>query len=151
VTAIVLAMLALSSGVAPIDLARPLSPTAPTPVAPRLTGPAVIVLWASWCQPCLAELQRLPKLMAAAAPLPIVTLAVDPPDMARQTLTDRRMPLANAFADGRDPRVVLEAWGGKGSALPIAVAIDRDGKICGRKLGLLGTDQLKEWAVRCSQ
>lgn len=109
----------------------------------------MVVLWASWCASCKAEIARLPRLADAAAPLPIHTLAIDPPDLARRTLLERGQPIAGAYADGRSPRAVLDAWGGPGAALPIAVALDRDGKVCGRKLGLLGTDQLKEWAAKC--
>lgn len=116
---------------------------------PALKGPAVVVLWASWCASCKAELARLPRLAAAAAPLPIRTLAIDPPDRARALLVQRGMPTAGAYADGRDPRAVLDQWGGAGSALPIAVAIDSTGKICGRKRGLLGTDQLRQWSAAC--
>ena len=116
---------------------------------PALKGPAVVVLWASWCASCKAELERLPRLAAAAAPLPIRTLAVDPPDRARALLIQRGMSTDGAYADGRDPRAVLDQWGGAGSALPVAVAIDSAGKICGRKLGLLGTDQLRQWSAAC--
>lgn len=121
------------------------------PGAPPLRGPAVVVLWASWCVSCRAELARLPSLAAAASPLPIRTLAIDPPETVRPLLADRGLPRAGAYADGRAPRVVLDAWGGPGSALPVAVAIDKAGRVCGRKLGLLGTDQLREWAARCSR
>lgn len=114
-----------------------------------LKGPAVVVLWASWCASCKAELERLPRLTAAAAPLPVRTLAIDPPARTRALLIQRQMPTLGAFADARDPRRVLDDWGGPGAALPIAVALDSQGKICGRKLGLLGTDQLKQWATIC--
>lgn len=117
--------------------------------APSLRGPAVVVLWASWCASCKAELEPLPRLAAAAAPLPIRTLALDPPAVAARLLQERGQALASAYADRRDPRVVLDAWGGPGSALPVAVALDGSGRICGRKLGLLGTDQLRAWAARC--
>lgn len=129
-------------------------PVAPQPLNPSVSAiphPAVVVLWATWCVSCRAEVARLPGLVAAAAPLPIVTLAIDSPAVAKRALADRHLEPIAAFADGRDPRIVLDEWGGAGSALPVAVAIDRDGRICGRKLGLLGTDQLKDWAARCSK
>lgn len=129
---------------APVSSAQPLSPG-----DGPLAGPTVVVLWASWCASCRAELARLPTITAAAAPLPVRTLAIDAPELARKTLTARGQSLRDAYADGRAPRAVLNDWGGPGAALPIAVALDRNGKICGRKLGLLGTDQLKAWATQC--
>lgn len=140
----------LLAGLAAITASAPV----PQPINPALSQiphPAVVVLWASWCVSCRAELARLPSLATAAAPLPIVTLAIDPPERAKRVLAERGMQSIAAFADGRDPRIVLNEWGGKGSALPIAVAIGPAGKICGRKLGLLGTNQLREWATRCSR
>jgi thiol-disulfide isomerase/thioredoxin len=138
-------LLSLMIAAAPVAGAEPLAPG-----APPLSGPAVVVLWASWCASCRAELERLPGLATAAAPLPVRTLAIDPPERARALLVQRGQPVDGAYADRRDPRSVLDAWGGRGSALPVAVALDASGRVCGRKLGLLGTDQLRAWAVRCS-
>lgn len=139
-------ILTLAAAALPTGSARPL-----TAAAPALHGPAIVVLWASWCASCQAEVARLPRLAADAAPLPIVTLAIDPPARALALLVERGQPTANAYADDRAPRAVLDDWGGAGSALPVAVALDRHGQVCGRKFGLLGTDQLREWAMRCSR
>lgn len=141
-----MAGLAVIAATAAMAFAQPV-----TPGAAPLAGPAVVVLWASWCVACKAELARLPRIAPAAAPLPVVTLAIDPVATARATLAGRKLSAATAFADSRAPRVVLDAWGGPGSALPIAVAVDRNGQVCGRKLGLLGTDQLRAWAKTCSR
>lgn len=138
-----IALVALAS--APLAHAEPISPSHDT-----LAGPTVVLLWASWCASCKAELERLPRLSSAASPLPIRTLAIDPPGLARDTLLARHQPIDGAFADRRPARAVLDDWGGAGAALPLAVAVDRHGRICGRKRGLLGTDQLRDWASRCS-
>lgn len=116
-----------------------------------LSGPAVVILWASWCASCQAELARLPALASAAEPLPIKTLAIDPAERARALLMTRGRTIRGAYADRRPPRAVLDDWGGEGSVLPVAVALDAQGRICGRKIGLLGTNQLREWAARCSK
>lgn len=138
-----LALAALLTGQA-IEQAEPLDAA-----TPALRGPAVVVLWASWCTTCRAELERLPLLAQAARPLAISTVAIDPPERARSLMVRRGMSTLRAYADRRDPRTVLDSWGGPGAALPVAVALDSHGQVCGRKLGLLGTDQLRAWAQRC--
>ncbi|MDF0490337.1 TlpA disulfide reductase family protein [Sphingomonas sp. H39-1-10] len=111
------------------------------------SGPAIVVLWATWCASCIGELKRLPALAAAARPLPVVTLAIDPPQRARRAMEQAGLDTRNAFADPGEPAAVLAKWGG--TALPLAVAIDAHGKVCGRKRGLLGSDQMKQWAKAC--
>lgn len=115
--------------------------------APAFSGPAVVILWATWCANCAAELKRLPSLISAARPLPVVTLAIDPPERARRAMQQAGLDTRKAFADPGEPATVLARWGG--TALPLAVAIDAHGEVCGRKRGLLGSDQLRQWAKAC--
>ncbi len=116
-----------------------------------LPRPSVVMLWGSWCASCGAEIRRVPALAAAARPLPMITLAIDPPDKAAAALSRAGLSIDNAFSDDRDPATVLREWGGDGALLPLAVAIDAQGKVCGVKRGLLGTDQLRAWSKTCSR
>lgn len=122
----------------------PLDRTAPKPIP----LPSVVVLWGSWCASCAAELRRLDGMAASARPLPIVTLALDPPERARAALSRNGLKQGTAYADSGDIATVLARWGGR--ALPLAVALDAQGRVCGRRAGLLGTDQLKLWGKQCS-
>ncbi|WP_375397155.1 TlpA family protein disulfide reductase [uncultured Sphingomonas sp.] len=109
------------------------------------------MLWGTWCASCAAEIKRVPALAGIARPLPFVTLAIDPAHKARTALVKSGSPIGDAYADDRPPAEVLADWGGKGAILPLAVAIDRQGRVCGRKRGLLGTDQVRQWARQCSR
>ncbi len=77
--------------------------------AGALRGPAVVILWASWCVPCRAELKRMPSFRKAAAPLKIATLALEPPGSARRFAERARLDLGEAYADPRPPAEVLAA------------------------------------------
>ncbi|WDF70918.1 TlpA disulfide reductase family protein [Novosphingobium sp. KACC 22771] len=128
------------------------APTIPARIdghRPSLFKPSVIILWATWCGSCVAELRRIPRLQQVAGHLRIATLAMDPPERARVVLEREGIDTANAFADSGQPRAVLAKWGG--IMLPLAVAVDGHGQICGRKRGLLGIDDIKRWALSCSK
>lgn len=114
-----------------------------------LPHPAVVMLWATWCASCAAEVRRVPVLAAAAGSLPFVTLAIDPAETAKAAIPKTGLPLARAYADGRPPAEVLADWGGRGAILPLAVAIDRHGRVCASRRGLLGTDQIRQWSRQC--
>lgn len=136
--------------------ALPTPATAPVEHAMAIDGslrplprPGIVMLWATWCASCAGEIKRVPSLARAAAPMPFVTLAIDPADKARRGLAAAGLSTDGAFADARDPAAVLGGWGGAGAMLPLAVAIDRAGNVCATKRGLLGTDQLQAWKTRC--
>jgi thiol-disulfide isomerase/thioredoxin len=88
----------------------------------------VINFWATWCQPCIAEIPSLAKLSQALAPHDIAVLPLS---------TDRGGAKVVAAWYGQhdvtglpilvDPRGVLShAWGGQG--IPTTHIIARDGK-----------------------
>lgn len=116
-----------------------------------LPRPAIILFWATWCASCRGEMRRLPEIGAAAGDIPVATIALDPPATARAAIDTFGIPLRTAYADGRKPEQVLAEWGGGIVSLPLAVALDRGGQVCARKHGLLGTDEVKAWAARCSR
>jgi hypothetical protein len=111
--------------------------------------PRVLMLWRADCGPCLLELGNLKALEAGARPTDLVLVALDPPAVARDKLKAMGVtPVRQWYALG-DNAAVLTALGGPPPRLPLAVAIDR-GRICAKRIGLLGADIVKQWARTCS-
>lgn len=133
-------------GAAPIGTVDvvPLGRTAEVP------HPAIVFLWATWCVPCSRELPLALRMATAGAPLPMVTLALDPSEQAAARLESMKLPKDNAFAAPGDPKTVLEKLGGTPAMLPLALALNSKGEICGTRHGLLGIEQLHAWAKACS-
>lgn len=111
--------------------------------------PRVLVLWRADCGPCLLELGNLKALEAGARPADLVLVALDPPAVARAKLKAMGVAPARQWYALDDNAAVLTALGGAPPRLPLAVAVDR-GRICAKRIGLLGTDIVKQWARTCS-
>ena len=66
---------------------------APVTLASLRGRPVLVNLWASWCEPCQAEVPTLAKLHRRG--LQVVGISVDPKaETARRTVTSERMPYA---------------------------------------------------------
>ena len=116
-----------------------------------LPYPSVVVVWATWCVPCARELPLALGMAPAAAPLPMVSLALDPPDKAAARLAQLKITPHRAFAAPGDIGTVLRTLGGAPASLPLVFALNAKGDICGVRHGLLGGDQLRQWAGTCSR
>lgn len=137
-----------ADGAQPFPISVPVA-SVDVSAATRLPRSTIVMLWASWCAACRAELKTFTAMRFAAAPLTVATLAFDPQAKAVEGLRAAGASSINAFYTEADPAVVLSRLGGLPARLPLAVAIDANGELCGVRHGLLGTDQLREWATTC--
>jgi len=103
------------------------------------SSPRRIVLFgAHWCAPCRAELQALPALAAAAAPVPIVLAWIDRPP--RTAFSQVPAPAARALA---------KRIAGDGYGLPFAALLDADGTPCAIRRGPLLPADVREFVDAC--
>jgi len=120
------------------------------PSSPVLSGPFIALVWKSDCGPCLTELGYLAALQAASGGR-LVTVSLDPLDLARATLAERDVPTHAAYAATGDARAILTSLSGDKAQLPLSVAVSPSGEICASHTGLLGTDRARAWAETCSK
>jgi thiol-disulfide isomerase/thioredoxin len=111
--------------------------------------PAVLLFWRSDCAPCLIELRGLSGLQAAAAPAPVVTVALEAPASATQGLRKMGVAPDRAWLSRTEASLTLLAFGPAPARLPLAVALDSRGAVCAQHVGLLGTDRVRQWMKQC--
>lgn len=113
-----------------------------------LKPPFVALVWKADCGPCLIELGYLDKLQQAAGGR-IVSLSLDPPELAAETLAERAVPDHAAYVASGEAKAILATLSGGATRLPLSVAVDAHGEICARHVGLLGTQTAEDWSEAC--
>lgn len=131
---------AVAAGLATASPAR-------TDEAPRWPTNTVLLFVAGWCAPCHAELREMDALAAAAEPR---RLLVVPADQTRSTAAMvRPLPAARVW---RDPAVLRALWSGAlGAGLPLTLATDGEGRVCGEHRRVLRPGDLAALAARCGR
>jgi cytochrome c biogenesis protein CcmG/thiol:disulfide interchange protein DsbE len=110
--------------------------------AVRLAGlrgrPLVLNLWASWCEPCRAELPMLADLAGAAgSSLRVLGVDVqDDPASALSLLTDSDVHYASVRDDDAGTKAPLR-WTG----LPMTLFVDADGVVTHTQRGVITSDE----------
>ena len=119
------------------------------PAAPAVSS--VIMFWRADCGPCRLELSDLKALRSAAAPLRVRLVGLQSAAALREGLRASGLPAEESLVASGDPAQVLTAWGGAPPRLPLAVAVDAHGNVCGRHTGLVGSDRMAMWSRSCTR
>ncbi|HMA49442.1 MAG TPA: hypothetical protein VKP60_06790 [Magnetospirillaceae bacterium] len=111
--------------------------------------PLVLIFWRADCAPCLIELRQAKDYLSAAPPGRVLFVGLQERAALRASAEKARLPAAQVVRATAAPEAVLTAFGGSPPALPLAVALDKDGAICARHSGLLGTELMRQWVLTC--
>ncbi|MCJ7582693.1 MAG: redoxin domain-containing protein [Candidatus Aminicenantes bacterium] len=100
----------------------------------------LIDLWATWCGPCVAEMENLHKTYEKfkEAGFEILSISLDPSvDEARSFQKNKwPMPWLNAFSEGEFDSKAAELF--EVTGIPTPILVDRDGKIIAMESDLRG-------------
>jgi thiol-disulfide isomerase/thioredoxin len=104
----------------------------------------VVNFWASWCEPCRAEIPEFIELQNKFRDrgLVFIGIAIDQPERAATFSKDIGINYPVLVGDLK-AMSLADAAGNKQGALPFTVVIDRTGTIVGTKLGRLSKDKLE--------
>lgn len=110
--------------------------------------PHVVVVWMESCAPCMEELRHLREIADRTPGWDFVTLALDAPADARAALPVEATFAKAWVAEGK-PADVLARLNPPLGALPMTIALSSRGRVCARRVGLLGSDIINGWTQQC--
>jgi peroxiredoxin len=99
--------------------------------------------WATWCQPCLAEMPGFVQLQAKYKQQGLEVVGVSVSD-AREDLPPfaRTHEINYTLLVGQDHDELMNAYDAA-AAIPVSVIIGRNGTICDRHMGIVDLEQIE--------
>lgn len=110
----------------------------------RLRGlvgtPVVLNFWATWCEPCEAELETFARLRAAyGSHVPLLAISAEAPGVARTRLAAEHI---DAIAVDDDGHRIADLYAV--SAIPVTLVLGRDGRVAHVSIGQIDWPELRE-------
>ncbi len=107
--------------------------------------PLVVNFWARWCPPCRAEIPELSAFQKAhRGQIEVLGIGLEEdPEAVTAFMKQHKMDYA-VFLSGKQGTPLMQALGNKQGGLPYTLFIDRQGRVVGKKLGLLRSADLEK-------
>ncbi len=102
--------------------------------------PVVVNFWATWCEPCEAELETFARLRDAfGSRVPLLAISAEAPGVARAYLAARRIDAIPIEDDGHRITDLYTV-----SAIPVTLVLGRDGAVTHVSVGQIDWRELRE-------
>jgi len=111
-------------------------------------GRAIVLnFWASWCEPCIAEIPHLVALQKRYRErgLSVVGVGIDDPAKLRNVARTLEINYPVLVANQDRARALLKSWGDKAGVVPYLVLLDGNGQVSATHLGPIDQDGLDEF------
>jgi hypothetical protein len=112
-------------------------------------GVTVVAFWRADCAPCRLELRAARDYALAARPGRFLFVGLQDAGALNAAAGEANAPPAMLLRAVGSAPSILAAYGGAPPRLPLAVAFTPSGRVCARRSGLLGTDQVAAWVGDC--
>ncbi|MGE5386551.1 MAG: TlpA family protein disulfide reductase [Betaproteobacteria bacterium] len=101
--------------------------------------PLIVNFWARWCPPCREEIPELKRIQALQGEqgLEVVGIGIEEDHDGVLRFINANAMNYPVLLTGDQGNALMKAVGNNTLALPYTLAIDREGRIVGRKLGLM--------------
>ena len=114
-----------------------------------ITGKKLVLLWRADCVPCMAEMNIISKYSLSNPNLPIVIISLNGAKDARAKLPTEFSRNTSVLVSQNKTEEIFKTFGNVNNSLPFSVFLRKDGSICQKHYGIIGTNLINKWKEQC--